>query len=80
MNDNEARSGAAQVVAQIGVIELCHGKWENLAAQLMGNMEQGTPVVKEGTLKTLGILCEEIVRNTIPLCAHICSDVVNLAR
>lgn len=49
------------MVSGLGIIELTHGQWENLIPTLVGNMAGNSLVLKEGTLATLGILCEEIV-------------------
>ena len=58
---NEARLGASQVVAQIGVIELCNQQWPALITNLVSSMSKGSPLLQEGTLNALGIICEEIV-------------------
>jgi len=60
LSNGQARATASQVVGQIGARELSNGQWTDLIKLLVGNMASGSPVLQEGTLNALGVLCEEI--------------------
>lgn len=59
--NNDARSTAAQVVGQIGVIELRNNEWNDLISIMITACKGDSYILKEGTLNALGILCEDIV-------------------
>lgn len=57
---SDARSTATQVVAKVAGIELPQKQWPELIGSLLSNIHQVPAHVKQGTLETLGYLCEEV--------------------
>ena len=62
-------SSAAQCVAYIACTELPHGLWPDLVAALTTNVTnpEGTEMMKESTLETIGYICMDIVSPLLAL-------------
>ena len=58
--DHNIRNACAQALAAIGIIELEVNEWPELIPILLANCKGNNAIVQEGSLTTLGFLCEEI--------------------
>ena len=59
--DHNIRNACSQALAAIGIIELEVNEWQELIPVLLANCKGNNPITQEGSLTTLGYLCEEIV-------------------
>ncbi|WCJ28005.1 Importin subunit beta-1 [Euphorbia peplus] len=59
---HEARHTSAQVIAKVASIEIPRKQWPELIGSLLNNMtrQDGSEVLKQATLESLGYVCEEI--------------------
>jgi len=60
ITDHNIRNACAQALAAIGIIELEVNEWPDLIPILLANCKGNNPILQEGSLTTLGYLCEEI--------------------
>ena len=60
--NNAARKGASTAISSIGVIELCDSQWPELIPTLINGAKSNNQIAQEGTLSTIGLICEDIVR------------------
>jgi len=58
--NNYARKGASFAVASIAMAELTVNEWLDLIPTLAGGIKQDNPVVQEGALQTIALICEDI--------------------
>lgn len=58
--DHNIRNACSQALAAIGIIELEVNEWQELIPILLANCKGNNPITQEGSLTTLGYLCEEI--------------------
>lgn len=49
------------MIAKVAAIELPRNQWPELIDELLKNMMQSEPSIKQATLETLGYVCEELV-------------------
>lgn len=59
---HDARHTSSQVIAKVASIEIPRREWQDLIAQLLGNMTSpgASAPLKQATLEALGYVCEEI--------------------
>ncbi|KAF6164899.1 hypothetical protein GIB67_017102 [Kingdonia uniflora] len=64
---SEARHSSSQVIAKVAAVEIPRKEWPELIGLLLANMTQQDNLasLKQGTLETLGYVCEEISHNDL---------------
>eukprot|EP01094_Clydonella_sp_ATCC50884_P003593 TRINITY_DN12745_c0_g1_i1.p1 TRINITY_DN12745_c0_g1~~TRINITY_DN12745_c0_g1_i1.p1 ORF type:complete len:897 (-),score=212.59 TRINITY_DN12745_c0_g1_i1:253-2814(-) len=65
VEDEVARHTAAQVVAELGVIELQYDEWRDVVEVLLELCRNGTDYTRHGAIEALGFLCDGAKADTI---------------